>query len=55
MKARVGCIPCFVKQGLSAVRLSTPDPAAQQRVLDLCWSLEKLDDVGKLFTLFPAA
>jgi uncharacterized protein with ATP-grasp and redox domains len=34
MKARVGCIPCFVKQGLSAVRLSTPDPAAQQRVLD---------------------
>ena len=34
MKARVGCIPCFVKQGLSAVRLSTPDPAEQQRVLD---------------------
>ncbi len=34
MKARVGCIPCFVKQGLSAVRLSTLDPAAQQRVLD---------------------
>ncbi len=34
MKARVGCIPCFVKQGLSAVRLSTQDPAAQQRVLD---------------------
>ena len=34
MKARVGWIPCFVKQGLSAVRLSTPDPAAQQRVLD---------------------
>jgi len=34
MKARVGCIPCFVKQGLSAARLSTQDPAAQQRVLD---------------------
>jgi hypothetical protein len=34
MKARVGCIPCFVKQGLSAVRLSTQDPAAQQRALD---------------------
>ena len=34
MKARVGCIPCFVKQGLSAVRLSTQDPAEQQRVLD---------------------
>jgi uncharacterized protein with ATP-grasp and redox domains len=34
MKARVGCIPCFVKQGLSAVRLSTQDPVAQQRVLD---------------------
>jgi hypothetical protein len=34
MKARLGCIPCFVKQGLSAVRLSTQDPAAQQRVLD---------------------
>jgi hypothetical protein len=34
MKARVGCIPCFVKQGLSAARLSTQDPAAQQRALD---------------------
>jgi uncharacterized protein with ATP-grasp and redox domains len=34
MKARIGCIPCFVKQGLSAVRLSTPDPAEQQRILD---------------------
>jgi uncharacterized protein with ATP-grasp and redox domains len=34
MKARLGCIPCFVKQGLSAVRLSTQDPAEQQRVLD---------------------
>jgi 2-methylcitrate dehydratase len=30
------------------------DRAAQQRVLDLCWNLEKLDDVGKLFSLFPA-
>ena len=34
MKARVGCIPCFVKQGLSAIRLSTHDPALQQSVLD---------------------
>src|SRR5208283_3079092 len=32
--ARLGCIPCFVKQGLSAVRLSTQDLAEQQRVLD---------------------
>jgi hypothetical protein len=30
------------------------DKSAQQRVLDLCWNLEKLDDVGKLFSLFPA-
>jgi len=34
MKATLGCIPCFVKQGLSAIRLSTRDPALQQKVLD---------------------
>jgi 2-methylcitrate dehydratase len=28
---------------------------AQDRVLDMCWHLESLDDVGKLFALFPAA
>ncbi len=28
--------------------------ATQDRVLDLCWKLESLDDVGKLFALFPA-
>jgi 2-methylcitrate dehydratase len=31
------------------------DRAAQDRVLDLCWHLEALDDVSKLFALFPAA
>jgi 2-methylcitrate dehydratase len=30
------------------------DRAAQDRVLDLCWRLEALDDVSKLFTCFPA-
>jgi hypothetical protein len=30
------------------------DRATQDRVLDLCWKLEELDDVGKLFALFPA-
>jgi hypothetical protein len=30
------------------------DRATQDRVLDLCWHLEALDDVGKLFALFPA-
>jgi 2-methylcitrate dehydratase len=30
------------------------DSAAQNRVLDLCWKLEALDDVGRLFALFPA-
>jgi 2-methylcitrate dehydratase len=30
-------------------------PAAQKQVLDLCWHLESLDDVGKLFALFPPA
>ena len=34
MKATLGCIPCFVKQGLSAIRLSTDDPALQQKILD---------------------
>lgn len=33
MKARLGCIPCFVKQGLSAIRLSTEDPALQERAM----------------------
>ena len=28
------------------------DAATQERVLDLCWHLESLDDVGKLFALF---
>jgi hypothetical protein len=30
-------------------------PAVQDRVLDMCWRLEALDDVGKLFALFPPA
>jgi len=30
-------------------------PAMQQRVLDMCWHLESLEDVGKLFALFPPA
>ena len=34
MKTRLGCIPCMVRQGVSAVQLSTQDPAEQQRVLD---------------------
>jgi len=31
------------------------DEAAQDRVLDLCWKLEELPDVGAFFELFPAA
>ncbi len=31
------------------------DRAARDRVLELCWRLEALDDVGKLFALFPPA
>jgi uncharacterized protein with ATP-grasp and redox domains len=34
MRTRLGCIPCLVRQGVSAVQLSTQDPAEQQRVLD---------------------
>jgi 2-methylcitrate dehydratase len=29
--------------------------AARDRVLDMCWHLESLDDVAKLFALFPPA
>jgi hypothetical protein len=34
MNATLGCIPCFVKQALTAIRLSTPDLALQQKILD---------------------
>ena len=34
MKARLGCISCFVKQGLAAARLSTSDVALQRKILD---------------------
>ncbi len=34
MKARFSCIPCFVKQAMNAIRLSTDDPALRQRAMD---------------------
>jgi len=34
LKGRLACYPCLVKQGLAALRLSTPDPALQQRGLE---------------------
>jgi uncharacterized protein with ATP-grasp and redox domains len=34
VKARLGCIPCFLKQGLAAARLSTKDEALQRKILD---------------------
>jgi uncharacterized protein with ATP-grasp and redox domains len=35
VKARFSCVPCFVKQAMNAIRLSTEDPAVQQRAMDL--------------------
>lgn len=35
MKARFSCVPCFVKQAMNAIRLSTGDAAMQQRAMDL--------------------
>jgi len=34
VKSRPACYPCFVKQGLAALRLSTPDPALQKRAIE---------------------
>lgn len=34
MKARLDCIPCFVRQALQAARLSTDDPALQAKAMD---------------------
>jgi len=34
MKANIGCIPCFIRQGLAAARLSTDDIALQKKILD---------------------
>ena len=33
MKARVGCVPCYLKQALSAAREVTDDPELQLKVL----------------------
>lgn len=35
MKARFSCVPCFVKQAMNTIRLSTDDPVVQQRAMDL--------------------
>jgi len=34
VKSRLACYPCMLKQGLAALRLSTPDPALQKRGLE---------------------
>jgi hypothetical protein len=33
MNARLDCIPCLIRQGLEAARLSTDDPSVQERIL----------------------